>query len=269
MLIDRQVFLDVGGFDQDFFIYYEDVDLGWRLWVLGYRVVLAPKAITYHRLHGDTGGMQNEKRVSITERNTLLAAIKNYEDENLARVLPAALLLMLERAYLMAGIDSQRYKLDSHQVRGTPAAGLVPAGAAGVSQKTRGAGSAWRGGFWQGARRAFRKAWRIGCQQFILHFNQQLEAVPRRTLGPLVGAHDIVELLPRILAKRAEIQGRRRRPDAEILPLFQEPFHPGLDGELYLEAQDRVADLLGIQRLFDNGTAGRNPQPEQMPADDC
>src|ERR1043165_3935487 len=34
MLVDRQVFLDAGGFDPSFFIYFEDVDLGWRLWVL-------------------------------------------------------------------------------------------------------------------------------------------------------------------------------------------------------------------------------------------
>src|SRR4030066_428315 len=29
MLVNRQVFLDTGGFDEDFFAYYEDVDLGW------------------------------------------------------------------------------------------------------------------------------------------------------------------------------------------------------------------------------------------------
>jgi GT2 family glycosyltransferase len=255
MLIDRQVFLDAGGFDEDFFIYSEDVDLGWRLWVLGHRVVFAPKAITYHRLHGDTGGMQNEKRVAITERNTLLAAIKNYEEENLARVLPAALLLMLERAYLLAGIDSQRYKLDPHQTCDALPGELGTAGAGLSSRQTKGVGSAWQAGFWQGVRRAFRKAWRRGCQQFILRFNHQLEAVPRPSLGPLVAAHDVLQLLPCILEKRSDIQRRRKRSDAEILPLFGEPFHPALETDRYTESQSRISQLLGIQQMFDNENA--------------
>lgn len=250
MLIDRQVFLDVGGFDEDFFIYYEDVDLGWRLWVLGHQVVFAPKAITYHRLHGDTSSMQNEKRVAITERNTLLAAIKNYEEENLARVLPAALLLMLERAYLLAGIDSQRYKLDPHPARNTLPSEPDTAGADRASLQRKGVRSVWQRGFWWGVRKAFRKVWRLACQQFILRFNHQLEAVPRPSLGPLVATHDVVQLLPRILEKRSDIQQRRKRSDAEILPLFGEPFHPGLENDRYVEAQRRISELFGIQQMF-------------------
>src|SRR5438067_13861978 len=49
MLVQRDVFLAVGGFDPDYFAFFEDVDLGWRLWLLGYRVTRAPTAITYHR----------------------------------------------------------------------------------------------------------------------------------------------------------------------------------------------------------------------------
>src|SRR5262249_6913242 len=32
MLIRRRAFLEAGGFDEDYFAYYDDVDLGWRLW---------------------------------------------------------------------------------------------------------------------------------------------------------------------------------------------------------------------------------------------
>ncbi|MEP6776454.1 MAG: glycosyltransferase family 2 protein, partial [Chloroflexota bacterium] len=54
MLIRRDTFLEVGGFDPSYFAYFEDVDLGWRLWVLGYRVVYAPNAIVRH-IGGATG----------------------------------------------------------------------------------------------------------------------------------------------------------------------------------------------------------------------
>lgn len=250
MLIDRQIFLDVGGFDDDFFAYYEDVDLGWRLWVLGHKVVFAPGAITYHRLHGTSGGMRYEERVAITERNTLLAAIKNYEDETLARILPAALLLMLERAYLLSGTDSQRYKLDPHQVSASRSGQVGTVDADRSSQQRKGFASPWERGIWHGLGRAFRKAWRLGCQQFILRLNHELEAVPRPSLGPLVGAHDVIRLLPRALEKRSSIQRHRKRSDAEILPLFGEPFHPGLETIQYTEAQNRITELFGIQQMF-------------------
>ena len=36
MIVDRAVFLDAGGFDEAYFAVYEDVDLGWRLWLYGH-----------------------------------------------------------------------------------------------------------------------------------------------------------------------------------------------------------------------------------------
>src|SRR5947209_14718905 len=51
MLVGRDVWFDVGGFDDGFFAYFEDIDFGWRLNLLGYRVRLAAGAKSYHRLH--------------------------------------------------------------------------------------------------------------------------------------------------------------------------------------------------------------------------
>jgi GT2 family glycosyltransferase len=47
-LIDSNVFAEIGGFDPVFFLYGEDVDLSWRVWLAGKRVVHAPKAICSH-----------------------------------------------------------------------------------------------------------------------------------------------------------------------------------------------------------------------------
>ena len=42
LTVRRAVFDDVGGFDERYFMFFEDVDLGWRLWLLGHRVRYVP-----------------------------------------------------------------------------------------------------------------------------------------------------------------------------------------------------------------------------------
>jgi GT2 family glycosyltransferase len=108
MLIHRQAFLDVGGFDPDFFMYFEDIDLGWRLWILGHEVAFAPKAVCYHVHFGSTTDAQQARIGYLYERNALFTIIKNYEQQYLDRVLPLALLMHWKRSYLlgvMAGMD--------------------------------------------------------------------------------------------------------------------------------------------------------------------
>jgi hypothetical protein len=113
MLIHRRTFLDVGGFDPSFFAYFEDVDLGWRLWVLGYRVVYAPDALVRH-IGGATGTRQPaHRRYTLWECNSLATVLKNYESGNMERLLSGALLLLYKRALLAAGdaFDRKDYNL--------------------------------------------------------------------------------------------------------------------------------------------------------------
>lgn len=44
--------LPTGWFDRTFFMYYEDVDLGWRCRLAGWRAIYLPSAIVHHRFHG-------------------------------------------------------------------------------------------------------------------------------------------------------------------------------------------------------------------------
>ena len=112
MLVDRKVFLEIGGLDDDYFAYFEDVDLGWRLWVCGYQVVLNPKAVAYHRHHATASTMYPYQTRLLFERNALLTIIKNYDHEHLQRVLPVALLLLIKRAVLEAGDTVDRADFD-------------------------------------------------------------------------------------------------------------------------------------------------------------
>ncbi|MDD4929268.1 MAG: glycosyltransferase family 2 protein [Gallionella sp.] len=51
MLFKRDIFKQLGGFDQRYFLYYEDVDLCARLRLLGYEVALCPAARVIHHAH--------------------------------------------------------------------------------------------------------------------------------------------------------------------------------------------------------------------------
>lgn len=113
MLVHRRTFLDSGGFDPNFFAYFEDVDLGWRLWALGYKVVYAPGAVVRHT-GGATGTRQPAyRRYLLWECNSLATVLKNYEGGNMERLLSAALLLLYKRALLSAGdaFKPQDYEL--------------------------------------------------------------------------------------------------------------------------------------------------------------
>ncbi len=110
--IRRGLFRDVGGFDEDFFAYYEDVDFGWRLWLYGYPVRYIPGAVTYHRHHGTSRALPPGKLRVLYERNAFLAAIKNYDDASLSRVLAPAFMLAIKRGFLDSRLDLAAFGLN-------------------------------------------------------------------------------------------------------------------------------------------------------------
>jgi GT2 family glycosyltransferase len=109
MMIKRKVFIEAGGFDEDFFAYYEDVDLGWRLWVLGYKVVFSPKSIVYHHHHGTSRAISEDKLRFLKERNSIYSVFKNYDDENLSRVFSATLSSVFNRVFTDIKFDYKNY----------------------------------------------------------------------------------------------------------------------------------------------------------------
>ena len=98
MLIRKESFFDLGKFDKSFFASFEDVDMGWRAWLWGYRVVLVPSSVVYH-----TGG-QTIKNISDEIRfhgikNTMVMNLANLESPlTLNRVL-SIFYIILRRKY--------------------------------------------------------------------------------------------------------------------------------------------------------------------------
>ena len=103
-LVTREAFEAAGGFDEDYFAYYEDVDLGWRLRLQGRRVVVVPDAVAYHRHGATSSGLPAEIKQFHLERNALYSVLKNYSAGSLRRVLAPVLMLQAKRAMNMSGL---------------------------------------------------------------------------------------------------------------------------------------------------------------------
>ena len=78
MLIKKDVFWELGGFDENFVTSFEDVDIGWRAWIIGYKAVIVPKSIVYHY----SGKTVEKLRKDIQfhgAKNTLVLRLTNFE----------------------------------------------------------------------------------------------------------------------------------------------------------------------------------------------
>src|SRR5687767_849365 len=76
-LYHRQLLEETGGFDETFFAYGDDADLGFRARLLGWKAWYVPTAVVYHR-HSATAGAYSPLKAMLVERNRLLLAIKNF-----------------------------------------------------------------------------------------------------------------------------------------------------------------------------------------------
>lgn len=97
MLIRRDVFEKTGGYDSAFFTLADDIDLSWRVRLLGYRVVVEPAAFLYHRVSAtlNTPAFKRAYRRFISERNTIRMLMKNYRMATLAWLLPMDMFVLL------------------------------------------------------------------------------------------------------------------------------------------------------------------------------
>jgi len=105
MFVRKDVYETVGGFDERFFMFYEDVDLGWRLNLLGWRVRYVPGSVAFHKHHASMNKFGSYRETFLLERNALFSMIKNYGDDALSRTLAPALMLAISRAAERGEID--------------------------------------------------------------------------------------------------------------------------------------------------------------------
>jgi len=70
-LVRREAFDQVGGFDERFFMYCEDVDLSWKLWLKGWKCIYVPTAIVWHFTQDLAPGKRRTLENYFSFRNSL------------------------------------------------------------------------------------------------------------------------------------------------------------------------------------------------------
>ncbi len=76
-LYRRSVFDEIGYFDNEFFAYLEDVDIGYRANLLGNKNIYNPNALVYHIISGTTGNKKTEFKTKLSARNNIYVIYKN------------------------------------------------------------------------------------------------------------------------------------------------------------------------------------------------
>ncbi|MFH1896428.1 MAG: glycosyltransferase [bacterium] len=104
MFIRADTFLQIGGFDKDYFIFMEETDLCWRVWLSTRRVVFTNLSVVYHEFGTTT--LIDPKLQGINSKfhgtkNYITTLIKNLEAKNLAKILPWHLSLWIGLALFL------------------------------------------------------------------------------------------------------------------------------------------------------------------------
>lgn len=88
-LYNVKMLKEVGHFNSEFFMYHEDLDLGWRFWLAGYKCMLAPSSIVYHKYEFS----RSIQKYYFMERNRYLVILQNYKLLTILIILPAGALM--------------------------------------------------------------------------------------------------------------------------------------------------------------------------------
>ncbi|MEM8586142.1 MAG: bifunctional riboflavin kinase/FAD synthetase [Bacteroidota bacterium] len=92
LFIRSKLFHGIGGFEEEYFAHFEEIDLCWRLKRAGYRIMAEPRSVVHH-VGGGTLSYNSPKKAYLNFRNTLVTSLKNESIGKLIWWLPIRLLL--------------------------------------------------------------------------------------------------------------------------------------------------------------------------------
>ena len=105
MMVRKEIFEQLGGFDDSYFLLCEDTDLCWRAWIAGFRVVYEPRAHLLHKFGATIGRRETPLRVFQIQRNSIFSVIKNRDGAYLGYALAGCLVYSFARmtVYMLKG----------------------------------------------------------------------------------------------------------------------------------------------------------------------
>lgn len=104
MLVRSSDFWNAGGFDPRFFAHNEEIDLCWRMRIMGRKIYCVPASTVYH-VGGGTLHKSNPMKTYLNFRNNLTMLYKNTEDSDLSKVMFMRFLLDYVAAFKMLIVD--------------------------------------------------------------------------------------------------------------------------------------------------------------------
>ncbi|MEO6798013.1 MAG: glycosyltransferase family 2 protein [Candidatus Dormibacter sp.] len=258
MVIRRELFREIGGFDPDYFGFYEDADLGWRLNLLGHDVWYTPAATTYHRHHGTYKRFPDYKIQVLYQRNALSTMYKCLDDENLAAALPAAILLLNEKALLLADVRRATFEIAARPGAATAGPDVPPRPTMATKARRALREQGFRAVLRKGAAHARVRAGRLANRgrQVLL---ADAVPMPRAAVSHYVGLSQFAHNLEALAQKRSWLQQRRVRTDAEILPLFHVALEPSYGDPRYIDFHHWLIRTLELDRRFGAGQDSDSP----------
>lgn len=100
MALKWDVLVKSGLFDPDFFLEYEEIDLCWRIRLMGYKVVFVPTSVVYHKGGGSRRGRSKEL-IFHDRKNHISSLIKNYSSVNIVKFCSVYLLLLFAHVFIL------------------------------------------------------------------------------------------------------------------------------------------------------------------------
>lgn len=209
--ITREAYERAGGFDDRFFAYYDDIDLGWGVRLAGGHVRVVPEALVYHR-HGATSGRQPRgQKQFLMERNAVWTAMKRYGDTALRHAMGPLLALAARRI-----VQDCRFE------RSAPAArALAP-----LTARIRAGGTP-------------RETGRADARLLL-----------RCPVESLAAVGEAVRAFPEVVADRQRLSANRAVPDRDVLPRFGRAFECLSSRSSYTRVHEALVAHLDLARVF-------------------
>ncbi len=117
MLVRKDVFCKLGGFDPDYFAYFEDVDFCLRAWEFGYKMMYVPSSIAYHKFGGSFGKKASNARIYYCQRNRLANVIKHFEAKTI--IMATAISFAYDTYRILLFIRHKKYESANAIIRGS------------------------------------------------------------------------------------------------------------------------------------------------------